>query len=604
MKRVTSLLASAIAIALLAGFDNGPSGVFAEPVPAAAKRAAPTVDLGYSVYAGSFSADYNMNIFKGIRYAAPPVGDLRWRAPQSPPTNRSATIPATQDPPLCPQTGASAEVPSDYGFGSRLGNEDCLFLNVYAPPGAKKLPVFLWIHGGGYGLFGAGNDPTELQAANNNNFITVLIQYRLGAFGFLAGKDVKENGTPNAGLLDMNFALQWVQKYIKNFGGDPSRVTIGGESAGGAAVMYQAMAYGGKQKENLFNNIISASPWVPNQYNYNDAVPAKVYNDFASAAGCSTAHDRLACLRASDSEVLQNASFKVSEAGPFGTFAFLPVTDGTFVQQRPTQQLLAKAVKGKRILSGNNANEGIPLSPPTSKTLQAFRSYVSTTFPKFSALDKFTLEQIYSYDGDNQDTDPSDPLFETTGTGYPTAVNQSGFATGQQQRVFNVFAESTFDCPSYWLASAFPQAWKYQFSAPPSYHGFDLNAYWSKGQATPGDDFKHAFQKIWGNFITKDSPIISVADAKGTKSNATVPVSYGGGNIKWPQWNDWSRSFLDLNTTGGTPHFLDVTENLKYYIYLEPGVTNVFKLANGWTWEGGRGARCAWWGLMGGKVPY
>lgn len=90
---------------------------------------------------------------------------------------------------------------------------------------------------------------------NNNSFIAVIIQYRLGAFGFLAGDDVKEKGALNAGLLDMNFALQWVQKYISRFGGDPTRVTIAGESAGAGAVIYQSMAYGGVQEPALFENV-------------------------------------------------------------------------------------------------------------------------------------------------------------------------------------------------------------------------------------------------------------------------------------------------------------------------------------------------------------
>lgn len=110
--------------------------------------------------------------------------------------------------------------------------------------------------GGGYSLFSAtGLDPTEFMTTNNNTFISVIIQYRLGAFGFLPGDDVKADGALNAGLLDMNFALQWVQKYIEQFGGDPSRVTIAGESAGAGAVMYQAMAYGGAQDISLFQNV-------------------------------------------------------------------------------------------------------------------------------------------------------------------------------------------------------------------------------------------------------------------------------------------------------------------------------------------------------------
>ncbi|KAF2878212.1 Alpha/Beta hydrolase protein [Massariosphaeria phaeospora] len=600
MKRIANLIVSAVA--LLSPL-NGKTGVGAEPIPTA--RALPTIDLGYAIYEGAYDAGFDVNTFKGIRYAAPPVGNLRFAAPQAPATNRTSTTPATTDVPVCPQSGAGAETPAKYGFVSAPGNEDCLFLNVFAPAIAKDLPVFVWIHGGGYGLFSAaGIDPTEFMKTNGNNFVSVIINYRLGAFGFLSGDDVREGGALNAGLLDMNFALEWVQKYIGKFGGDPARVTIGGESAGAAAVVYQAMAYGGEQDKTLFNNIISASPWFPNQHGYNDTIPTKAYNDFADAAGCGDVDDTLQCLRDAESSVLQKASAKVSEASTFGSFAFLPVTDEDFVQKRPTEQLnLSGSLKGKRILTGNMANEGVPLSPPTAKTLSAFRAYVSTTFPSFSSADKAALEGQYAYDGDDRDTDPSASLFETTGTSCLTAVNQSSFATGQQQRVFNVFAESTFACPSYWAASAFPEAWRYQYSVSPGYHGFDLTAYWSKGARVPGNAFKHAFQKIWGTFITANTPVISVDDARGGVANATVPVG-ASGNINWPQWSEANPVFMNLNATGGVPKFVNVTENLKYFNYLEPGVTNRFSLAEGRSWEGGRGERCSWWRAQGAKVPY
>ena len=90
---------------------------------------------------------------------------------------------------------------------------------------------------------------------NDNGFIAVIIQYRLGAFGFLSSEDVKKNGQVNAGLLDQRFALRWVQEHISKFGGDPDKVTIAGESAGAASVMLQAMAYGGKQEITLFDNV-------------------------------------------------------------------------------------------------------------------------------------------------------------------------------------------------------------------------------------------------------------------------------------------------------------------------------------------------------------
>ncbi|KAF2503018.1 carboxylesterase family protein [Lophium mytilinum] len=577
------------------------NAVLAEPIPAAARAvASPVVDLGYSKYQGYLDSNYSVNVFKGIRYAAAPVGKLRWQAPQAPVKN-ATIISAAEDPPICPQSGAAGTPPA-YGFNSGPGDEDCLFLNVYAPPNAKNLPVFFWIHGGGYALFSAqGLNAGPMIQENGGNFITVVIQYRLGAFGFLSSPDVKASGTLNAGLLDMNFALQWVQKYIQKFGGDPSRVTIGGESAGAGAVMYQAMAYGGKDKT-LFQNIIAASPWVPSVYTYSDPVPVTHYKAFAKAAGCASAKSVFQCLVKADTAALQNASGTVSESGAFGTFAFLPVIDGSFIQQRPTVQLLTKKLQGKRILSGNNANEGVPLSPPDVTTEQGFLDYVDTTFPSFTKSDVSSLQDEYAYAGDHSSVDPKDPVFDTLGDTGPTAVNQSGFATGQQQRLFNVFAESTFVCPSYWLAEAFSEAWKYQYSVVPAYHGADLSAYWSDGASVPGTSFIHAFQKIWGSFITQNSPVISVADAKDGLANATVPVG-GYGQINWPKYTPQNPNMMSLNTTGGVVTPVVVTDHLKYNVVLEPGITNSFKLVNARSWEGGRGDRCNWWKSVAAKVP-
>jgi carboxylesterase type B len=442
-------------------------------------------------------------------------------------------------------------------------------------------------------------------ATNNNSFVSVVIQYRLGAFGFLGGNEVKKNGALNAGLLDMNFALKWVQSNIAKFGGDAKKVTIAGESAGAAAVLYQAQAYGGKQKETLFQNVITASPWLPYQHSYNDDEIVTAYENLVEATGCSNAQNTLQCLRDGDTIVLQNASAKVSEAGAFGTFAFLPVTDDTFVRDRLSQSLFSKSLKGRYVLSGNMANEGVPLSPPTTRTLQDFRDYIDTTFTGFSASGKATLERMYSFPGDELPVDPSAPRFATLGTGTPTALNVSEFGTGNQQRVFNVFAEYAFVCPSYWAAAAFPQGWKYQFSAPPAYHGYDLQALWS-GTPTPGASFKHAFRKIWGNFITKNSPIISVEDAKGGVSNSTIPPAqgYAASGIQWPMWDAKKPVLLNLNTTGGVPTFVQATEDLFYNLYSDPGVSNQFGLADANAWEGGRGERCDYWKSVAAMVPY
>jgi carboxylesterase type B len=149
--------------------------------------------------------------------------------------------------------------------GSALDvSEDCLFLNVQSPANAKNLPVLVWVHGGGYGQGSGRQDFTDLLAANNNSFVVVSIQYRLGPFGFLASDELYRKGVANAGLLDQFLSLQWVQvgqiardrstafhpertttdyikTYISLFGGNPSSVTISGESAGAGSVMLQGM---------------------------------------------------------------------------------------------------------------------------------------------------------------------------------------------------------------------------------------------------------------------------------------------------------------------------------------------------------------------------
>jgi carboxylesterase type B len=127
-------------------------------------------------------------------------------------------IQANRHPIQCPQGfKASGLSPADLSrFVAALGpsSEDCLFLNVYAPANASNLPVMVYIHGGGYGYGNANQDMSSIISANQNGFIAVAIQFRLGAFGFLASDEVKRFGVPNVGLRDQMFALQWVQSYI------------------------------------------------------------------------------------------------------------------------------------------------------------------------------------------------------------------------------------------------------------------------------------------------------------------------------------------------------------------------------------------------------
>ena len=217
---------------------------------ASGNSSSPQVDLGYEIYRGYYNDTSDLDIYKGIRFAAPPLGEYRWQAPYPPEQNRSNVIDASDYGPICPQTSnGGGGPPEDYG------DEDCLFLNVWSPPNAENLPVYVWIHGGGYGAGSGQSDLSYIINDNDNSFVGVTIQYRLGAFGFLSSDEVFRNGVVNAGILDQTFALKWVQNYIHLFGGNASQVTISGESAGGGAVMLQTMAYGGSLGTTLFENV-------------------------------------------------------------------------------------------------------------------------------------------------------------------------------------------------------------------------------------------------------------------------------------------------------------------------------------------------------------
>ncbi|TKA65178.1 hypothetical protein B0A55_09223 [Friedmanniomyces simplex] len=564
------------------------------------------VDLGYSVYQGFSNATAGLNVFQGIRFAAPPTGQLRWQAPRAPESNRSSTIPATSYAPTCPQSpsgGNGTVLPTNQTGAS----EDCLFLNIWTPSNATgPLPVYVWIHGGGYGQGNGRQDLTAFINTNGNAFVGVTIQYRLGAFGFLSSDEVYRKGVVNAALLDQHLALQWVQQYIHLFNGDSRQVTISGESAGGGSVMLQDMSYGGTLGTQLFINTIAASPYLPMQYGYKDWVPSQAYYAFATQAGCAPTSPYLKngstpifeCLTNKDSATLINASAAVSQQTSFGTWAFLPVTDGTFVQDLPSRQLARGQVNGLNMLVGNNANEGVAFTPQDIQTEDDLVAYLRITFPLFSNNDIAKI--LYYYPSSNASVNPNALLFATEGDMGPTALNESSVGTGQQQRADNIYAETTFVCPSYWMVEAYSnnraggQGYKYQFSIPPAYHGADVAGYFDYPGEYYSVDFTTAFQKIYGNFVTSSNPSISNAVANGV-SGGNVSVNAASA---WPPYSIYAPYQLDLNTTCPV-----ITVQGTNKLCAGPTAINDFRLVNAYTWEGGRGTRCDFWRSVGELVP-
>ncbi|KAK6397873.1 hypothetical protein LTR65_005121 [Meristemomyces frigidus] len=454
-------------------------------------------------------------------------------------------------------------------------------------------------------------DIGNITAINNDSFVSVVIQYRLGAFGFLSSDEVHAFGDANGGLLDQHFSLRWVQQHIWKFGGDPKRVTIAGESAGAGSVMLQAMAYGGTLGASLFENVIAASPYLPMQYQYNGWQPSQSYYAFAQAVGCfpgraygNTSTTVLDCLRQAPTLVLQNASAHVGASGTWGTWAFTPVTDGDFIRERPSQQLTGGKVNGQRVFSGQNANEGAAFVIPNITTDADFEAWLRLEYPLLTSGDIDSVLNTY-YPAANLSTSP----YATCGDcGGATVVNVGSSAVGPQQRALNLYSETTFICPSYWLAEAYSpsagkQAYKYQYSIPAAQHGADLYAEGLRAEtANVSPEFYEAFTTMWGHFITRDDPSISSALANGNGSTAVNAAS------DWPLFTRDGQdaySMLNLNETGGVPYSAHVVawpvQNSTQY--KEPGLRSNISTVNAYTWEGGRGARCDFWQSVGARVP-
>jgi para-nitrobenzyl esterase len=204
-----------------------------------AQTATPTVKTANGIVQGVVETS-GIHSFKGLPFAQPPVGDLRWKEPQ-PPKNWNGVLKADHFGPQAMQR----PIWSDMIFRSNGKNEDCLYLNVWTPAksATEKLPVLVYFYGGGF-IAGDGSEYRyDGESLAKKGIVTVTINYRLGVFGFLAHpeltKESAHHSSGNYGLMDQHAALLWVQKNIAAFGGDPKRVTIAGESAGSMSVSAQ-----------------------------------------------------------------------------------------------------------------------------------------------------------------------------------------------------------------------------------------------------------------------------------------------------------------------------------------------------------------------------
>ncbi|KAJ3770486.1 Alpha/Beta hydrolase protein [Lentinula raphanica] len=382
----------------------------------ASPLASPTVVLDSATVTGVTSG--NTQEFLGIPFAQPPLGPLRFNLPQPIPSYNTS-FSATSMGPACPQqavdlpilTGLAAEtvdfiVNSIYGF-IFPDDEDCLTINVIRPATAtasSQLPVLVWIFGGGFELGGPqmydGTTIVERSIELDEPVIYVSMNYRVTAFGFLASQEVKDAGVGNLGLQDQREAFRWVQKYIGAFGGDPTKVTIWGESAGAISAALHMVTNGG-DTEGLFRAAFmqSGSP-IP----VGDITDGQFYYDeLVEATGCSGSDDTLNCLRGVDYSVLKAAV----DATP-GIFAYqslnlawLPRADGVFLSDDPQKLVQQGQVATIPIVSGDCDDEGtlFSLASLNDTTQSDIATYVQTVFlPDISESDLAELLTEYPAD--------------------------------------------------------------------------------------------------------------------------------------------------------------------------------------------------------------
>jgi len=323
----------------------------------------PRVQLEEGVVQGSSSR--TVSAFLGIPFAAPPLGDLRWRPPQ-PPARWAGVRKADRFGASCTQE----RVPADHGLGpwtaeywvSGPVDEDCLYLNVWTPAktAAGRLPVLFWIHGGGFNQGSSSVPIYDGASLAARGLVVVSANYRVGVYGFLAHPELRSDagpeGTGNFGLRDQIAALRWIQKNVTVFGGDPAHVTIAGQSAGAASVhdlILSPLARG------LFQQSIAQSgsgmgiPLPSSSTAEHNGV------QFAQAAGVKS----ISGLRKLSTIQLSEALRKFSHGEMFGGRSFTPYADGVLLPTDPDSAARSGHFNDTPMLTGLTNDEGSALSP-------------------------------------------------------------------------------------------------------------------------------------------------------------------------------------------------------------------------------------------------
>ncbi|KAL3471219.1 Alpha/Beta hydrolase protein [Aspergillus californicus] len=544
--------------------------------PAKVKRAGPTATIASPAATIVGKTALGVDSFNSIPFAQPPTGSLRLKPPQ-PLDSPLGTFDATIGAKSCPQFFFStdeADWPTsilgeltNHPLFTIITNagEDCLTLDIRRPAGTTakdKLPVLFWIFGGGFELGGSGMyDGTPLVTSSMSldmPIITVAINYRVGGFGFLPGKEILADGSANLGLLDQRLALEWVADNIAAFGGDPEKVTIWGESAGSISVFDQMILYDGDhtyKDKPLFRGAIMNSGGIVPADPVDGAKGQEIYDSVVADAGCASAADTLECLRDLDYDVFLNAANSVPGILSYHSIAlsYLPRPDGTALTQSP--DVLAKAGKYARVpfINGNQEDEG---------TLFAlFQSNISTTA---QVVDYFGQYFFHSASEDTlNELIETYPNIWTYGSPFRTGIFNNWYP--QFKRIAAILGDLTFTLTRRMLfqnaQDISPEVPSWSYLASYNYglpvlgtgHGFDI---------------LQVFYGILPNYASR-----SIHTYYFSFVYDLDPNSHRGDFMEWPQWGENKQMMQFYNNRGA---LLDDDFRSETYDFLRENVESFY----------------------------
>ncbi|KAK5132640.1 hypothetical protein LTR08_008762 [Meristemomyces frigidus] len=454
------------ALALLAGVANAAPKYSPLPSrnspPSGYGSGTPTATLKNGTVVGTHTDTYNQDYFLGVPFAQPPVGELRFRNPQSLNSTYNSTLQATSYAPECVGYGGD-----DIGYEV---SEDCLYLNVIRPSGYENesLPVGVWIHGGGFAMGGTPDARYNLSFIVENSvrigkpIIGVSIAYRLSAWGFLASQEVVGSGNTNIALRDQRLALHWLQENIGGFGGDADKVTIWGESAGAASVGLQLTAYNGRD-DGLFRGGIMESGNPVLYSSFRDVEQYQpIYDGIVANASCQNATDTLDCLRQVPFATL-NAMFNTSTLES----AFSdPIVDGDIVARWGSIQLAEGDFAKVPILSGTNTDEGLSFGPQGVQNESDFAAYITSNTTQAFIAESFVPGILEAYPNVCSDWIPPPAELPCNFT-YPLPTGGAMYRRSSAYFGDVVMTANRRGAVETWAANGVP-AYSYRFNTRPA----------------------------------------------------------------------------------------------------------------------------------------